>query len=68
MRYRNIFFKDNIIQNGIGYIEVEYYGVMYSNADTMIEFKSLYDPKKDLYISCSKCAKNKYKSFKKVSK
>ena len=67
MRYRNIFFTENQVLSGRGNIIVEYTGRIYINAKAIKNLRELYDPSKDLMISCTSCAKQKYKSFKKVN-
>ena len=65
---RHIFFKKNIIQNGTGTEDVRYYGQMYSNCETLKNFRDMYDKLLDLYIPCNDCARAKYHSFVKVNK
>ena len=67
-KYRNIFFKKSIIQNGRGTVDVLYYGQMYANADSMKNFRQMYDKSLDLLVPCSMCAMKKYRKFIKVSK
>ena len=68
MKYRHIFFLENQILKGTGNLIVEYTGRLYINAKSIKNINELYDPTQDLMISCTSCAKNKYKSFNKVSK
>lgn len=66
VRYRHIFFKDNIMSSGNGTIDVEFYGNMYSQAMKMKNFRDMFDNKLDLFVACNDCARSKYHSFKKV--
>ena len=67
-KYRNVFFKKNIIQNGRGTVDVRYYGQMYANSDSIKNFRQMYDKSVDLIVPCSICALKKYRRFIKVSK
>ena len=66
MIYRNIFFYNNGFTAGKGEVILQYTGRIYTNAKSLKNFKTLYDASQDLLISCIDCAKNKYKSFKKI--
>lgn len=68
MTYRNIFFLENSVLRGSGNIIVEYTGKIYTNARAIKNFHNLYDASKDLMISCTSCAKQKYSQFIKVTK
>lgn len=65
--YRNIFFMENQILSGKGNIIVEYTGRIYINAKSIKNLQEIYNPSLDLMISCTSCAKQKYKAFKKVN-
>lgn len=66
--YRNVFFKKSIIQNGQGTVDVMYYGQLYANANSITNFRKMYDKNLDLFVPCSTCALKKYRNFIKVSK
>jgi hypothetical protein len=66
MTYRHIFFTGKSILSGYGQMTIYYTGRIYTNAVRMVNFKSLYDPSKDLVITCSDCARKKYKTFVKI--
>lgn len=68
MRYRNIFFLENAVLKGIGNITVEYTGRIYTNAKAIKNFHLIYDPSKDLMVSCNSCAKQKYGQFIRIKK
>lgn len=66
--YRNVFFTKEILQNGHGDVDIQYYGQLYSNAKTLKDLNKLYDRSLDLVISCSSCAAKKYRRFIKVNR
>lgn len=66
MTFRHIFFTDNSFMTGNGETVVYYTGRLYSNAARIVNFKELYDPSKDLVITCSDCARKKYKRIVKL--
>lgn len=66
--YRNIYFLKNIITQGKGDVNIQYYGNIYSNAKQIKDFEKIYDKKQDLIISCNDCALKKYGIFKKIKK
>lgn len=66
MTFRHIFFTGNSFMTGYGETVVYYTGRLYSNAARIVNFAELYDASKDLVISCSDCARKKYKKFVKL--
>ena len=64
--YRDIYFSKNIITHGNGNVDIQYTGTMYSYASSMKNFITKFDRTKDLYIPCNDCAKQKYRTIKKV--
>ena len=54
------------MSSGKGTTLVEYYGNIYQHALTLKNFRDIYDKRLDLFITCNKCASNKYYSFKKI--
>ena len=66
--YRNIYFLKNIITQGKGDVNIQYYGNIYSNAKQIKDFEKLYDKKQDLIISCNEKKIKKYGIFKKIKK
>lgn len=66
--YRHIFFRKGIMQNGTGSEDVRYYGQMYSNCESMRNFREKFDGLLDLYVSCNDCARAKYRNFVRISR
>lgn len=64
--YRDVYFKNNIIHSGNGSVTVRYYGHLYSNCETMKDFRKNFDSTKDLFVACNDCASHKYAAFVKV--
>lgn len=66
MMYRNIFFSENKISRGTGMTDVKYTGRMVTNAAKIKNFSNMYDAAVDLLITCTSCARQKYRNFIKV--
>lgn len=66
MIYRDVYFAKNIITHGNGITDISYTGNMYAYASTMKDFIKKFDRSKDLYIPCNDCAKQKYRSIRKI--
>lgn len=66
--YRNIYFKKNILKSGVGQEDVHYSGHLYSNCESISNFREMYDRNLDLLIPCTDCAAHRYRYFIKVDR